>query len=77
MFYKLTQCEQQENFYGLNPLAGRCVVEQGGNGGLKPHARLGPLAAERCSLQLRAGCEDKETSALWESGNLVCLATNM
>lgn len=26
---------------------------------------------------LRAGCEDKETSALWESRNLVCLATKV
>lgn len=45
--------------------------------GVKLNAHLDPLAAECCSLQLRAGCEDKETSALWESGNLVCLATNM
>jgi len=41
-----------------------------------PNAYLDPLATKGISLQLGTGCEDEETLALWESGNLVCLATN-
>lgn len=48
-------------------------MEQGGVRGLKLNAHLDPLAAECWALQLRTRCEDKETSGLWESGNLVCL----
>lgn len=44
---------------------------------LKLNAHLAPLAAECCPLQLRIGCEDKEPSALWESGNFVGLATKV
>lgn len=44
---------------------------------IRLNAHLNPLAVECSSLQPRRGCENKTTSALWESGNSVCLARNM